>query len=134
MNIFVMVAISLAAGLMSTMNVWVDKFSDMRWNLNDVYMAFLMTGWMLLFTGMYEKNLNLTIVGVVMTIMAFACIRTQFGINSKQYINSMIPHHAMAVFMSEKLLNRNDVDSKLKLFAKAVAVTQKKEIDILKNA
>ena len=134
MNIFAMAAISFAAGMLSTMNVWAKKVSDVRWSLNDVYMSFLMTGWMLLFMGIYERNLNSLVIGIITTAMAFVCIRTQFGITQRQYIDGMIPHHSMGVLMSEKLLNRNDVEPKLKLFAKAVAVSQNKEIELLKEA
>ena len=34
------------SGLLSTMNVWVDKVDDIRFSINDAYMTLLMTGWM----------------------------------------------------------------------------------------
>ena len=43
--------IMMASGLLSTMNVWVDKIDDIRFSLNDVYMTLLMTGWMFFFMG-----------------------------------------------------------------------------------
>ena len=34
--------IMIVAGALSTMNVWVDKISDIRFSLNDLYMILLM--------------------------------------------------------------------------------------------
>ena len=34
----------ILSGLLSTMNVWVDKPDDIRFSINDLYMALLMTG------------------------------------------------------------------------------------------
>ena len=42
----VMFIIMIVSGLLSTMNVWVDKIEDIRFSLNDLYMTLLMTGWM----------------------------------------------------------------------------------------
>ena len=38
----IMFFIMIVAGALSTMNVWVDKISDIRFSLNDVYMILLM--------------------------------------------------------------------------------------------
>ena len=46
----VMFLTSFLSGILSSMNVWVDKIEDIRFSLNDCYMALLMTGWMFLFT------------------------------------------------------------------------------------
>ena len=37
-EIIIMMIIMFIAGLLSSMNVWVDKISDIRFHLNDVYM------------------------------------------------------------------------------------------------
>ena len=34
--------IMIVAGALSTMNVWVDKISDIRFSVNDLYMILLM--------------------------------------------------------------------------------------------
>ena len=46
------------AGLLSTMNVWVDKYEDMRFSLNDLYMTLLMTGWMFFLWVFFRKILK----------------------------------------------------------------------------
>jgi hypothetical protein len=38
----IMFFIMIFAGVLSTMNVWVDKISDIRFSLNDVYMILLL--------------------------------------------------------------------------------------------
>ena len=50
----VMFIIMIIAGLLSTMNVWIDKYQDIRYSLNDVYMILLMAGWMLFFMGLFS--------------------------------------------------------------------------------
>ena len=39
----VMFFIMILSGLFSTMNVWADKYDDMRLSINDAYMILLMT-------------------------------------------------------------------------------------------
>ena len=50
--------IMILSGLLSTMNVWVDKIDDIRFSINDVYMTLLMTGWMFLFTGLIYQQIQ----------------------------------------------------------------------------
>ena len=38
----IMFIIMMLSGLLSTMNVYVDKFSDISFSLNDIYMILLM--------------------------------------------------------------------------------------------
>jgi hypothetical protein len=46
------------SGLLSTMNVWVDKVDDIRFSINDLYMTLLMTGWMFLFMGLVYEEMS----------------------------------------------------------------------------
>ena len=52
--------IMILSGLLSTMNVWVDKLDDIRFSINDAYMVLLMTGWMFLFMGLFYKEAKRT--------------------------------------------------------------------------
>lgn len=36
----------ILSGVLSTMNVFVDKYDDISFSINDCYMILLMTGWM----------------------------------------------------------------------------------------
>ena len=96
----------ILSGLLSTMNVWVDKLDDVRFSLNDVYMILLMTGWMFLFMGLVYQEINIIFIGLSLVLFNIWCIRNQFLITETQYKLGMIPHHSMAVHMSKKLLEK----------------------------
>jgi len=122
--------IMIVSGALSTMNIWVDKWDDVRFSLNDVYMILLMTGWMFLFMGLFFKERTPLIVGAILVIGNFWCIRTQFLINEDQYKLGMIPHHSMAIHMSKKLLEKKN---NIQPFLKNLIVTQENEILFMKN-
>jgi hypothetical protein len=96
----------LLSGLLSTMNVWVDKIDDIRFSINDIYMTFLMTGWMFLFMGLYYNEMPILFFGLILVASNVWFIRTQFMVTTEQYMLGMIPHHSMAIHMSKKL-NKN---------------------------
>lgn len=120
----------LLSGMLSTMNIWVDKIDDIRFSINDVYMTLLMTGWMFLFMGLIYQEIGVMCIGMLLTISNIWFIRNQFLITETQYKLGMIPHHSMAVHMSKKLLEKeNNISS----FLQNLINTQEKEIEILKN-
>lgn len=126
----VMFFIMIISGALSTMNVWVDNYNDIRFSLNDVYMIFLMTGWMFLFMGLFYKEVIITIIGLIMVITNFFCIRTQFLVTEEQYKLGMIPHHSMAILMSKKLLQkRNNIQP----FLENLINIQEEEIEFMKK-
>lgn len=100
-RLLVMTCVSFIAmyGLMYAM---VDSLPNVFNNFNQVYMAGLMAGAMLLIElgvmrSMYpDKRRNLAIpgVGALILIGSWTAIRTQFAIGDRQFIRSMIPHHA----------------------------------------
>jgi hypothetical protein len=118
------------SGLLSTMNVWVDKLDDIRFSINDAYMILLMTGWMFLFMGLIYQEINVFLIGLSLIIFNIWCIRNQFLITEKQYKLGMIPHHSMAVHMSKKLLEK---ENNISPFVKNIIKTQEDEILILKS-
>jgi hypothetical protein len=126
----VMFFIMILAGILSTMNVWVDKIDDIRISLNDIYMIFLMTGWMFFFMGLFYKETIIVIFGLLLVLLNILFIRTQFLVNEKQYKHGMIPHHSMAVHMSKKLLEK---ENSMQDFLDNLIKTQNEEIKILKN-
>ena len=131
-----MFIIMIFSGLLSTMNIWGDKFDDIRFSVNDIYMTLLMTGWMFLFMGLYYKELPITIIGLCLVVLNIWCIRTQFLISTDQYILGMIPHHSMAIHMSRKLLEKETIESKqsrIKEFVKNIIKTQEDEIQFMKQ-
>ena len=126
----VMFFIMVLSGLLTTMNIWVDKLDDIRFSINDAYMALLMTGWMFLFMGLFYQESSIFFIGLSLIICNIWFIRTQFLVTSTQYRLGMIPHHSMAVHMSKKLLEKENDNSS---FVKNIIKTQENEILILKN-
>lgn len=126
----IMFFIMVLSGLLSTMNVWVDKMDDIRFSINDVYMTLLMTGWMFLFMGLVYQELSVFFIGLLLIICNVWCIRKQFLVTETQYKLGMIPHHSMAVHMSKKLLEK---ENNISQFVKNIIKTQENEISILKK-
>jgi hypothetical protein len=126
----IMTLIMILSGLLSTMNMWVNKIDDIRFSINDAYMVLLMTGWMLLFMGLIYKNMNVFLLSGIWVMVILWCIRTQFLVTETQYKLGMIPHHSMAIHMSKKLLQK---ENNLSNFANNIIETQENEISFLKN-
>ncbi len=122
--------IMLLSGLLSTMNVWVDKVDDIRFSINDVYMTLLMTGWMFSFMGWIYQETTVFFIGLTLIILNIWCIRNQFLVTETQYKLGMIPHHSMAVHMSKKLLEK---ENNIAPFVENIIKTQEDEIYYLKN-
>ena len=137
-ELFIMMIIMFISGLLSSMNIWVSKLSDIRFHLNDIYMALLMCGWCLLFMGIYYINPHILLLGIVITMILIYCIRTQLFIDESQYVNGMIPHHSMAILMSNKLLdkvytNTINITPTIKNLANLLIKNQEYEINIMKS-
>lgn len=104
-----MLLISYAA-MFALMYAMVDVFENVVPNLNQFYMAGLMTAPMLLIEiwlmrSMYPNkhlNLILTGVGLVALLGFWLGIREQIAVTDQQFLKSMIPHHAGAILMCEQ--------------------------------
>ena len=120
----------ILAGFLSTMNIWANSFEDIRFSLNDVYMVGLMTSWMFLFMSIYDRKLvfsGLSFAGVAIFLYL---IRTQTFVSEKQFLLGMIPHHSMAILMSQKLATKpNSIPELLSSIQK----TQTEEIAFMKG-
>lgn len=92
------------------MYAMVDKLANVIPNINQFYMAGLMTMPMiiievLLMRSMYmNKKLNTGIIIVCIVLLAgfYFAIRQQAAVSQKQFLKGMIPHHAAAILMSKK--------------------------------
>jgi uncharacterized protein (DUF305 family) len=119
------------------MYAMVDTFSNVFMNINQFYMAGLMTAPMIiieiaLMGAMYtDKKLNAIIVAVssVLLIAFFVFIRQQSAVSDKQFLKSMIPHHASAILMCEKA---NLQDPEIKDLCQSIISGQQAEIDQMK--
>lgn len=127
--------IMIVSGLLSAMYIWADQLSDVRLSLNDFYMSFLMASWMLVGMGLVERSLSLMGVGTALVVVSLYFIRNQLFVGQGQYIQGMIPHHSMAIFMSKKLLEKGgkQAGSRLNRLAKDIIRTQRDEINLMKS-
>lgn len=131
-------------GLLSFMAMYVlmyamvDSTSNVYPNYNQFYMATLMAAPMVLIEilvmkGMYKnRKYNAVIIGasVLLTVLAFLFIRQQTIITDKQFLKSMIPHHAAAVLMCEKAPIK---DAEIKQLCDNIISGQQAEIDQMKK-
>jgi hypothetical protein len=119
------------------MYAMVYKFADVYPNLNQLYMAGIMTAPMLileiLFMGVMYKNLTknvLMCVSIFVFILFFIFIRKQTAIDNKQFLKSMIPHHSGAILMCT---NAPFDDLEIKQLCQKIIPSQQAEIDQMKQ-
>ena len=92
------------------MYAMVNAIDNVYNNFNQFYMAGLMTAPMVVIElavmrAMYQdKRRNALIIGasVITALVFFMLIRQQTAISDKQFLKSMIPHHAAAILMCER--------------------------------
>ena len=65
-----MIIFNVLAGFLSTMNVYVDKISDIQFSLNDIYMVSLMTSYMILFMSLYYKDYNIALLSFIFVLLS----------------------------------------------------------------
>ena len=119
------------------MYAMVDNFSNVFNNVNQFYMAGLMTMPMvileLIIMGrMYMKkklNIAIIIIGCVLGLGFYMGIREQVSVGDRQFLRSMIPHHAAAILMVEKA---SLTDPEIKKLAQGIISAQEKEIAQMK--
>jgi len=134
MSTLMMTLISIASALLSGMWVWSDKWGDIRLSINDFYMAFLMTGWMFLLQGVVLRQTNYAVMGLVLVVASIIAIRFQILVTQDQYLEGMIPHHSMAVFLSKKQIEKSGNNEKILGGLPFLIIQgQDKEIELMKQ-
>lgn len=125
-----MFAIMFVSGLLSTVNVWVDKVEDMRFSANDLYMILLMSGWMLFFMAAMHGDVGVSMSGLTLAGFMIFCIRTQLFVTESHYLRGIIPRHSMTIHMSKRLkLHPNTIQP----FLDDIISAQQREIDFMKR-
>jgi hypothetical protein len=120
------------------MYAMVNKFANVYSNLNQFYMAGLMTAPIVviklaLMGSVYDnKNANIVIIAVSVVALGafFLGIRQQAAIGDKSFLTSMIPHHAGAILMCERAPIQ---DAEIKKLCGEIISSQQKEIDQMKS-
>lgn len=108
-RLLAMSAVSFIA-MYALMYAMVDRLANAVSNFNQVYMAGLMTAAMVIIElvvmrGMYRNtrlNAALLIGGLAALVLFYSAIRRQTAIDDRQFLRSMIPHHAGAILMCEQ--------------------------------
>jgi len=136
-RLLVMIALHFIA-MYILMYSMVNVFNNVLNNFNQVYMAALMTSSMILIelplmNSKYKsKRLNAIIIaaGMILLIGSFMAIRRQAVIYDRQFLRSMIPHHAGAILMCQQA---SIEDRGIKELCKAIVSSQQQEIDQMKT-
>ena len=135
-NLVLMAALSFLC-MYILMYMMVDTVANVYPNLNQFYMAGLMTSPMVLIEilvmgSMYKnRRLKKIIIGSSLAALAVLVIliRGQFAVGDKEFLRSMIPHHGGAILMAKKAaLN----DPEIKALSQSIIASQQSEIDWMK--
>jgi uncharacterized protein (DUF305 family) len=120
------------------MYAMVDRLGNVFNSINQVYMAGLMAAPMVLIElalmrSMYpDQRLNIAIgvASVIALIVFFLAIRAQTFVTDRQFLRSMIPHHAGAILMCSKApIERQDV----KQLCETIIKSQDDEIKLMRR-
>ncbi len=115
------------------MYMMVDSYANVFPNLNEFYMAAMMTSPMILIElwlmgRMYaDKRLSRVIgfLSIALFVASIVLLRNQIGISDQEFVRSMIPHHAAALLMCER---SKLTDQELKTLCRNIVANQQAEI------
>lgn len=121
----------------SLCTLWLITFSNVYSNVNQFYMAGLMTMPMIVIEVLLmrmtymNKKLNAVIISLscIALIAFYLCIRVQAGVTDKQFLNGTIPHHAAAILMSKKSASEDPDIQKLQ---QEIISSQQEEMKLMK--
>lgn len=119
------------------MYAMVDRFENVFPNVNQFYMAGLMTAPMVLIElaimrAMYQNrtaNIAIVVVSLLVLVGFWFGIRQQIAVTDGQFLKSMIPHHAGAILMCEEAPVQ---DSEIKSLCREIIRSQQSEIAQMK--
>jgi hypothetical protein len=119
------------------MYAMVDVIGNVYPSLNQFYMAALMTAPMVvielvLMSGMYRNrkwNAVILVASVAAGLIAFLLIRQQTAISDREFLRSMIPHHAGAILMCNQAELQ---DPQIQELCRGIVAGQQAEIDLMK--
>jgi Ca2+/Na+ antiporter len=118
--------------------IMVNKFVYITNNIGKAYLATIMALFMVLIEVIMHDHqyhiLSLNWYAIIFALLAMFIYlyRKQIAINDKQYLEGMIEHHSMALFMSEEILKKTDNYDVSKI-AKNIIQTQNDEIELMNS-
>lgn len=136
LHLLLMSALSFIA-MYILMYAMVNSFSNLYLNFNQFYMAGLMLAPMILLEILFTKTmyqntrLNILFIGTsaIILIGFFLFLRSQTFITDKQFLKSMIPHHAGAILMCQQAQIK---DPEIEDLCKEIITSQEREINQMK--
>lgn len=135
---FALMLVLSFACMYALMYAMVDRFANVVPNINQFYMAALMTAPMAilelaLMGAMYRdkrKNAVIFALAGLVLIGSWFGIRAQVGVGDRQFLKSMIPHHAGAILMcKEATISNPDIQ----VLCRNIIEGQQVEIDQMKS-
>jgi len=114
-----------------------DRWSNVYFNLSNLYMTGLMAGSMLpimlaTMPGMYKNkkiNAALWTASVVVLVLCWGLLRAEAGVGDRQFLRAMIPHHSAAIQMvKESSLS----DPRVRKLGEGIISSQEREIAEMK--
>lgn len=118
--------------------IMVNKMTYITNNIGKAYLATIMALFMVLIEVMMHDHqyhvlsINSYVILFALLAMFTFLYRKQIAVNDKQYLEGMIEHHSMALFMSDEILKKTDNYDVAKL-AKNIIQSQNDEIQIMTN-
>lgn len=134
---FVLMLVLSFACMYGLMYAMVDRFANVVPNINQFYMAALMTAPMAileiaLMGAMYSdrrRNAVILVVSGAVLVGSWFAIREQAGVGDREFLKSMIPHHAGAILMCEKAEISN---AEIQALCRGIGEGQQAEIEQMK--
>ncbi len=114
-----------------------DRWSNVYFNLSNVYMTGLMAGSMLpimlaTMRGMFKNrkmNAALWATSVAMLALFWVLLRNEAGVGDRQFLRAMIPHHAAAI----QMCNESSLTGpRVKELCEGIVASQEREIAEMK--
>ena len=136
LHLALMAVLSFIA-MCALMYAMVNALQNVYLNVNQFYMAGLMTAPMVLIELVlmrhmfHNKKLNAAIAAasVIVGGVFWMLIRGQTAVGNEQFLRSMIPHHAGALLMCEQA---SVTDPEIKKLCESIKAGQQAEIDQMK--
>jgi uncharacterized protein (DUF305 family) len=131
-NLVIMLGLSFLS-MYALMYAMVDSLANVYASVNQAYMAGLMAAPMaiielLVMRRMYTRtraNIAILVSAGLAAIAFFLLIRMQTGVSDRQFLRSMIPHHAGAILMCEQASLQ---DPEIKDLCRGIVASQEEEI------
>ena len=130
----------ISALFLNPMNILAYRLSDLYISTLLIYASLYMASNMLWthqivhYINMGHFNKKVFLIGILMSCFFVYLMKNQVGIDYKQWIRRMIPHHSTALTSTNKLIENSKASKKdVYRLAKDIIYNQEREILFMKN-